>query len=550
MNVSIKYFLFSFAFIFVGLLVGFKIKDNFSNRQMLFPGKAQGLEKLHHAIKFIETNYVQQEDQEEVIDNAIKGIMEGLDPHSFYIPASERRLMDEQMEGSFEGIGVEFDIVDDTIYVEYPIPEGPSSKVGIEAGDRIVSVDGKKVAGIGITDKMVLEFLKGPKGTEVEVDVARRGVSGLLNFTIKRDVIPLYSVSYSYMVRPQTGYIKVNRFSETTYKEFREHLQKLLDRGMENLILDLRGNPGGYMTMAYKMADEFLSEGKLIVSTEGRIDQSKQKYESTSSIGAFEEGALIVLIDYGSASASEIVAGAVQDHDRGLIVGVRSFGKGLVQIQEDFEDGSAIRLVISEYYTPSGRCIQKPYDKGAAEYEHEIADRFLSGEIFDESKISFPDSLKFKTHSGRTVYGGGGIYPDIFVSSDTMGSTSYFASLQRKDLFRDFAAHYVDEHPSLKNLYQDSEAYVASYQISPDLMDRFIAFAADQGVPFSEGEYVASMDLIENRIKAYMGRRLYNDDGFYPVYLGSDNVLQRALALIPVAITLENTGTVQYTSAE
>ena len=543
MNKFIKYFLFSFAFVVVGLLVGFKLKGNFSRPTTLSNNKEIGYQKLRHAIDFISKNYVKDESSDELVDQAIKGIMEQLDPHSFYISSEDRARMDEEMEGSYDGIGIEFNLVDDTIFVEYPIPGGPSEKAGILNGDRILSANSQPIAGIGIKDGDVQKYLKGPRGTDVEVDIYRKETGEIFKTTITRGPIPLNSVSFSYMITPEIGYIKVIRFAETTYKEFREHLAKLLESGMQNLILDLRSNPGGYMTMANQMADEFLSEGKLIVSTEGRIERSKQKYESTSAIGAFEDGGLIVLIDYGSASASEIVAGAVQDHDRGLIVGVRSFGKGLVQIQEEFEDGSAIRLVISEYYTPSGRCIQKPYDaKSSYEYEHEIADRFESGEIFDQSKIKLPDSLKFKTAAGRTVYGGGGIYPDVFVSNDTTGGSYYYVRLNEKDIFRDFSAYYVESHPELKNKYIDGITFSNEFELSNAIVDEFIDFASTNGVKYIPQHFQDSRALILNRLKAYMGRRMFNDDGFYPVFYQRDKVLQEALGMMDIAITLENTG--------
>ncbi|MCB0837636.1 MAG: S41 family peptidase, partial [Bacteroidetes bacterium] len=445
MNKIIKYTLSGFAFIIVGLLAGFQIKDSAPGTPMATID--DGLKKLQKTFFFIEENYVEEPDHDKLVDDAIKGLLEGLDPHSFYIPASEMKQMQEQMEGSFDGIGIQFNVVDDTIYVETPISGGPSEKLGIMSGDRIIKVDGKNVAGIGISNTEVMKHLKGPKGTEVKVEILRRGYDDLLEFDIVRDKIPLNSVDEAYMIREDIGYLKVTRFAETTYSEFRTQLRKLIDQGMDKLILDLRGNPGGYMNMAYRMADDFLAANKLIVSTEGRIRQSKQEYRSNSSVGLFEKGSLVVLLDYGSASASEIVSGAIQDHDRGLIVGVRSFGKGLVQIQEEFEDGSAIRIVISKYYTPSGRCIQKPYHKSSEDYEKEISERFESGEIFDQSKIEVPDSLKYTTTSGRTVYGGGGIYPDIFVADDTTGNSKYFTDLRIKDMFRQFSFDYVDNRP-------------------------------------------------------------------------------------------------------
>ena len=538
MNKALKYALFSSACIMIGLLVGFKIKDAVPADLYV------SMKKLERALDFIERNYVEEKEHEQLVDDAIKGVLEGMDPHSFYIPAAEMKQMREQMEGSFDGIGVQFNIYEDTIYVEAPISGGPSEKLGIMAGDRIVTVDGENVAGISITNADVMRLLKGPKGSEVNVGIARRGMKELLNFTITRDRIPINSLDFAYMLDKQTGYIKIARFAETTYTEFLQAIEDLKAEGMERLILDLRNNPGGYMDMARKMADDFLSSGKVIVSTEGRIRGSKQEYRATSSLEAFEEGALVVLIDYGSASASEIVSGAVQDHDRGLVVGVRSFGKGLVQIQEEFEDGSAIRIVISKYYTPSGRCIQKPYDKSSEDYADEITHRFETGEIFDESKMVFPDSLKFATSAGRTVYGGGGIYPDVFVASDTTGGSKYLTSLQIQQAFRKFSFEYVDSHPELLQQYQTANQFVSRFRLSNSLIKQFTDYAASLGVEYDAAGYQKSRRLIENRIKAFLGRRLFNDDAFYPVLNQLDNVLQRAIELMPVAEELEKTGKV------
>ncbi|MEL6251372.1 MAG: S41 family peptidase [Bacteroidota bacterium] len=540
MNKSIKYFLFGFALIIVGLLAGFKIKGN-------VPGSSaaeidSGMRKLQKTLLFIENNYVEKPNHDKLVDDAINGLLEGLDPHSFYIPSKDMKQMQEQMDGSFDGIGIEFNILDDTIYVAVPISGGPSEKLGIMTGDRIIKVDDKDVAGIGITNTQVMKHLKGPKGTEVKVTILRKGSRELLDFNITRDRIPLNSVDYAYLLNEETGYIRVTRFAETTYAEFRDKLNMLIEQGMQNLVLDLRSNPGGYMNMAYKMADEFLGAGKMIVSTEGRIMQSKQEYHASSSIGSFEKGAVVVLIDYGSASASEIVSGAIQDHDRGLIIGVRSFGKGLVQIQEKFEDGSAIRIVISKYYTPSGRCIQKPYDKTDEEYENEIAERFKSGEIFDQSKVEFPDSLKFTTSSGRVVYGGGGIFPDVFVPDDTVGGSKYFTNLRIQDMFRKFAFQYVEKNSSLRKTYDKPEKFVKRFNVSNALINEFTSYATSKGVDYVASDYQKSKKYIDNRIKAYIGRRLHNDAAFFPVFHQVDNVIKEAISLMPKAKKLEETG--------
>jgi carboxyl-terminal processing protease len=344
------------------------------------------------------------------------------------------------------------------------------------------------------------------------------------------------------MIEPKTGYLKLSRFAETTYQEFTEHMAKLKQSGMENLILDLRSNPGGYMNMAQLLSDEFLSEGKLIVYTEGRTNESKSKYTSTSNISSFEKGGLVILIDQGSASASEIVSGAVQDWDRGLIIGTRSFGKGLVQTQHNFQDGSAMRLVISKYFTPSGRCIQKPYNKTSKKYNEEILERFETGEVYDESKIKFPDSLKFKTNSGRTVYGGGGILPDVFMPLDTTGRSNYYTDLFINGVFRQYALKYADTHAEIKNQFSNGFDYARRFQVTDELLKDFIAYGEEKKVKFNEKEYQTSLKLIKMLIKANIGQRLWNDEGFFPVLHQNDQNISMALKLMPDAVKLYETG--------
>lgn len=557
MNQYVKFFLFALSFVVVGLWIGIKIqggrKWNFSRmgeRKGLISSPAQKMKKLQDVFELIDRNYVKDVDQEALVESAIQGVMEELDPHTFYIPAVERKVIGEQMEGSFEGIGVEFDILEDTVYIEAPIPGTPSDKLGIKSGDRIIKVDGENIAGIGINNEKVIKTLKGPRGSKVVVSILRRGVSELLDFEITRDQIPLNSIRFAYMVDDHTGYVKVDRFAETTYKEFKMHLETLIEEGMQNLVLDLRGNPGGYMTVAYQMADELLENGKLIVSTKGRIPESRQEYFATDDLALFEQGPVIVLQDYNSASASEIVAGALQDHDRGLIIGIRSFGKGLVQIQEDLDDGSAIRLVISEYYTPSGRCIQKPYTEGSSAYEHEIVERFQSGEVFDASKVEFPDSLMYATGSGRTVYGGGGIFPDIFVPNDTSQESTYLFRLRSKDIFRDFAAYYVENHSALGLLYDEPRAFIEEFELTQDVVKNFIDFAEEHGVPFDPEGYELSEIPVQTTLKAYIGRRLHNDAGFFPILHEMDHVFQEALRMIPTAAELERSGSMEFMANE
>ncbi len=540
MSKNLKYTFLALALIITGMVSGYKLKSSLPDfKQTDFD---DSLNKFQQAIRFVEYTYIESVTFESMVDNAIKGMLEGLDPHSFYIPKQEKKGMDEQMAGSFEGIGVEFNILEDTIYVVAPISGGPSEKLGILAGDRIVEVDSHNVAGVGITNADVMVKLKGKKGTVVRVGISRRGVNRIIYFDIIRDKIPFYSVDYSYMIEPKTGYLKLSRFAETTYQEFTEHMGKLKKEGMENLILDLRSNPGGYMNMAQLISDEFLAEGKLIVYTEGRTNESKSKYISTSNVGSFEKGGLVILIDQGSASASEIVSGAVQDWDRGLIIGTRSFGKGLVQTQHNFQDGSAMRLVISKYFTPSGRCIQKPYNKTSKKYNEEILERFETGEVYDESKIKFPDSLKFKTTAGRTVYGGGGILPDVFMPLDTTGRSNYYTDLFINGVFRQYALKYADTHAEIKNQYPNGFEFAKKFQVSDELLKDFIAYGEEKKVKFNEKEYQTSLKLIKMLIKANIGQRFWNDEGFFPVLHQNDQNISMALKLMPDAVKLYETG--------
>lgn len=540
MNRNLRYGLFAAILVMIGMLVGFTLRDGEGEqrRQEL----NSGMQKFQEAVLFVERNYVKAPDAKKMVDDAIQGMLEGLDPHSFYIASEEMEEMEEQMEGSFEGVGIEFNLLEDTIYVVAVISGGPSEQAGLQPGDRIVKIDGENVAGINIPNNDVMKKLRGKKGTHVKVALRRPGMKQLVDADIVRDKIPLYSVDYSYMINKQTGYVKISRFASTTHDEFRDHAETLLKKGMKNMVLDLRGNPGGYMNMAERIADEFLPSGRTVVYTEGRISDSKTKYKATSDLNLFEEGALVVLLDYGSASASEIVAGAVQDWDRGLIVGVRSFGKGLVQTQKDFSDGSAMRLVISQYYTPSGRCIQKPFNMSAKEYDMEVVERFESGEIYDESKIDLPDSLKYKTNSGRTVYGGGGILPDVFVARDTTQDSDYLTDLIAQNAFRQYAFHYGDAHAEAKAKYVDAAGFNRNFQVDDALINDFVAYSEGKGVKRDPAGLATSRKDISIYLKAFIGRRLYDDDAFYPTFHESDNVLRRAVELMPEALELSKTG--------
>jgi carboxyl-terminal processing protease len=534
-------FPFAFGILLVGTVaVGFRFLHGDDS-----PRGVSGTGKIEEVISLLRANYIEPVDEPKLIDDAIRGMLEGLDPHTFYIPATEMQGVKDEMQGSFDGIGVEFNIVDDTILVVSPIAGGPSEKLGIMPGDKIIKINNEKVAGIGIQNGDVVKKLRGKKGTAVKVYMKRQGIKDLLEFEIVRDKIPLHSVDYSYMVDKNTGYIKVNRFAETTVRELMEHLQTLQQKGLKNLILDLRSNPGGYLDQAQMMSDIFLSGGKTLVYTEGRISSSNKRWESTDRIAGFEKGGLIILINQGSASASEIVSGAVQDWDRGLVVGTRSFGKGLVQQQYPLSDGSAVRVVVSRYFTPSGRCIQKPFKKGKEghlEYEQEISDRFEKGEAFDPKKINFPDSLKYKTKAGRIVYGGGAIMPDVYVAPDTTGASKYLTDLIVKNLFRKFSFQFPNRHPEIKNQFKTGLEYSVGYKVTDALLKEFTTYAAENGVAYVEKDFKTSKVQIARNLKVLIGRYLYNDEGFYPVLNEDDPVFLRALALMPKAVELELTG--------
>jgi len=527
----------------VGVLVGFKVKDfspvEVTDRELT---REENVKKFQSVVNRVADNYFKEVDVTEMVDNAIQGMLEKLDPHTFYIPPPDLKNITEQMQGSFEGIGVEFNIIEDTVLVVTPLSGGPSDRLGIMPGDRVIAVEGENVAGVGISNSDVVKKLRGPKGSTVNVEIYRPGYPETLDFAIVRDKIPLNSVDFSYMMDEETGYLKVNRFSETTMREFIEHLMRLKSEGMENLILDLRFNPGGYLEMAQMMADVFLKRGQMIVYTDGRISGTDKEYVATSRLDQFEKGGLIVLINQGSASASEIVSGAVQDHDRGLVVGQRSFGKGLVQQQYQLLDGSAVRVVVSRYYTPAGRCIQKPFEEGEDAYNQEVAERFESGEIFHPDQIEFPDSLKFKTDHGRTVYGGGGIMPDVYVTPDTAGGSEYLRKLSNKNLFYRFAFRYAEGHEELRNQYPTGMDFALNYEVTEALRNAFVDFGKENDVEFDAEGLHTSRAIIDRNLKALLARQLYNDEGYYPALNSFDPVVQRAIQLMPKAVILAQTG--------
>jgi len=475
------------------------------------------LKNIGTVLQYIDQFYVEEVDNEEIAENAIKSILKELDPHSVYISKEEVEEMNEPLVGNFEGVGIQFNILNDTILVVATIAGGPSEKVGILAGDKIIKIDNEIVANVEIKNKGVMERLRGKKGTEVKVEIKRDGVKKLLDFKIQRDKIPLYSVDASYMSTEEIGYIKVNRFASKTPIEFKDAIVDLKSKGMKTLIIDLQGNSGGYLNAAFQMADELLSDGKLIVYTEGK--SSPRNEMTATSYGNYEEGNVIVLIDQYSASASEILSGAIQDWDRGLVIGRRSFGKGLVQRSFPLPDGGQIRLTIADYYTPSGRFIQKPYENGVDDYRKDILNRFESGELTDSIIHNFPDSLKFTTPNGRIVYGGGGITPDIFVPIDTSMQSDLYFNVLRKGLINKFSLSYANKHRAqLLKFYPDVYQFDENFLADEEFLDEFIEFIKKEDIEVNEEDLQKSGQLIAIQLKALIARNIFDGEAFYYVY--------------------------------
>jgi len=483
-------------------------------------------DKLSSVISYIEEEYVDSVSVSALVENTIPAILKNLDPHSVYIPASELQSVSEPLEGGFDGIGIQFNMSNDTAVVVNTIKGGPSERLGILAGDRIVRVNGKLIAGVKFPMDSIPILLKGPTGTKVKVEIKRNDVDELIDFEITRDKIPLNSVDIAYMVTPEIGYIKITTFAKTTYKEFLEAMTKLESQGMKKLIVDLRSNGGGYMDAATKIANEFLKPNQLIVYTQGK-SRTRQDVYSTGT-GKFQDIPLQVLIDEFSASASEIFAGAMQDNDRGQIVGRRSFGKGLVQEQIFFSDGSALRLTIARYYTPSGRCIQKPYTPGDDNYFNDITSRYLHGEFEVADSIQFADSLKYYTIGGRVVYGGGGIMPDIFVPLDTNGITPYLQQVSRRNLIYRYAFNFTDQHRKETRGLKDFTS-VDRFMNKFDLLSDFIKFAEQNGVPRNEREITVSKKILDAQVKATIARNIIDNEGFYPYIKNIDETLLKSV---------------------
>lgn len=488
--------------------------------------------KFDEVYTYVNRFYVDDVDNAQLLDAAVIAMLEKLDPHSTYISKEDVDDANQSIVGSFVGIGVRFQVFKDTFTIMSTIPGGPSEKVGMLAGDKLIAVDGTPIAGVGLKNSQIREKLMGDPNTKVKVEVVRKGLKEPINFVITRDKIPVYSVDASYMVDKTIGYIKLNSFSRTTTEEVELAIKKLKDQGMKDLILDLQNNGGGLLSAAHELADHFLSGNKMIVYSEGRA-QPRQEFK-TANKNAFEKGRLIVLTNENSASASEIVSGAVQDWDRGLVVGRRTFGKGLVQRPINLSDGSQIRLTIARYFTPSGRFIQKPYED-SNDYKKDLVSRYEHGEYYHQDSIKLNDSLKVKTLvTERTVYGGGGIMPDVFVPYDTTGTSKFFSSLIQKGAISAYLALYVNNNrASLKAKYPTFDQYKKEFTFSDDFMSDFFKYAFDEHkIEMNEEQYKTSKELMQLNMKAVMAQNLFDTPQFYEIMNDSNEVLLKAIEIL------------------
>lgn len=528
MQQNTKFTILAPAITFISIALGMAVyKYLFAKDTASAPRNVQH-EKINVLLRQLEQNYVDNVTYDTLVENAIPHIIEQLDPHSVYIPASEREISDEPLRGNFEGIGIQFNIRNDTIYVIQTIAGGPGEKIGLRGGDRIVKVNDSLVAGVSITNDAIMSKLKGPKGTKVKVTVVRLGSDKELEFEIIRDKIPIHSIDVGYIVKQDIGYIKISRFSLTTYREFMQKVSVLKQQGMRRLILDLRGNAGGVMQDAIRIADEFLKAGKVIVYTEG---WSRPRFDYHSSAQGFlQNDEIVVLIDEWSASASEILAGAIQDNDRGTIVGRRSFGKGLVQEPIYFDDGSELRLTVARYYTPTGRSIQKPYDN-EEEYAQDLIKRYRRGEFTDQDSIKHNEQLKYTTPEGKIVYGGGGIMPDIFVPADTSQGTLFFRKIRQMGLDFQFTYDYADANRETLSKYKTVKE-LEQFLENEKIMQKFFQYAIEKGVKNSNNYSENKDNYLEKEIKALIIRNIIDESGFYYIMNEIDPTFLKALEII------------------
>ena len=504
----------------------------FSTAQNQKPSKAQlNAQKFATTMYLIDNFYVDTANSDKLVEEAIVAVLKELDPHSAYISKKDVEKANEPLVGSFEGIGVTFQLIRDTITVISPTAGGPSEKVGIMTGDKFIKIDGEDAFGKKVNNEYVQKHLRGKKGSKVTVSVMRGGDPELIDFEIIRDKIPLNSINAAFMLNDQIGYIKLDQFARDSDEEFKKAFAKLSSQGMKSLVFDLRGNTGGFLSTAIELVDEFLTEDKLIVFQEG-LHQPRQEWRSTSN-GLFTKGNLVVLIDEGSASASEILSGAIQDHDRGVVIGRRSFGKGLVQQPKSLPDGSIIRLTTARYHTPTGRCIQRPYEDGVEEYHKEMLKRLENGEYFHADSIHFPDSLKYKTDGGRTVYGGGGIMPDIFIPVDTSFNSKLYTNLVRKGALNRFTTDYALQHrDEMLKKYADFAQFNKEFTVGDDLIAGLKKVGEENKVEWNEEEFVRSEKFIRLQVKALIARNVYEMQQYYEVMLAEDNGVQKAIEIL------------------
>lgn len=492
---------------------------------------SEAARKLQMAEFAITNLYVDQVDENKIVEEAIIKMLAQLDPHSLYSNAEEVKKLNEPLQGNFDGIGVQFNMVKDTLFVVQTVSGGPSEKVGILAGDRIVMVNDTAIAGVKMSTEKIMNRLRGPRGTEVDLKILRRGMDELLPFRVKRDQIPIYSMDAAYIIKDKIGYIRIDRFGATTAQEFADALKELKKQGMKDLILDLQGNGGGYLNAAIDMANEFLDAKELIVYTEGRRNPRSEFFAKGD--GQFREGKLVVLIDEFSASASEIVTGAVQDWDRGVVVGRRSFGKGLVQRPIDLPDGSMIRLTTARYYTPSGRCIQKPYES-IEKYNEDLINRYNKGEMASEDSIHFPDSLKYKTKKlERIVYGGGGIMPDYFVPIDTTLFTKYHRQLRDKGVIIQANLKFIeDNRKEWEDKYRKFEDFDKKFEITQSMLDELVEMGKEAKIEYNEEEFQKALPLLKLQLKALIARDLWGMKEYFRVINQVNESVVKALELL------------------
>jgi len=505
----------------------------FLSLQVFAQSYSDQLHKFGRVLTLVNSLYVDTVNQESLVEEAIVSMLQELDPHSIYISKDEVKRMNEPLDGAFEGIGIQFNILDDTLMVVATIPTGPSEKLGIMAGDRILSVDNENIAGVGLENSDVLELLRGEKGSIVDVEILRRGEDELLEFSIERDKIPIFSVNSGYIIDDEIGYVKLNRFAKTTDEELDEVFEEFESENISKIILDLSSNGGGYMDKAIWLADQFLAENEMVVYTEG-VNNPKREYRASSK-GRFEDSKVVVIVDEGSASASEIVSGAIQDWDRGVIVGRRTFGKGLVQRPFPLPDESMIRLTVARYYTPAGRCIQKAYEDGVEDYATDLFNRYEHGEFTNPDSIKFADSLMYTTlRNERKVFGGGGIMPDVFIPLDTLAVSDYHSKLMRKRLIFNFAIKYIDKNrDELSEKYPDFNRFNAQFEVTDDLLEALKQSAIEEGIEIPEEEPTDyQVNRLKTHLKSLIASDLWETNEFYQVNNAMNESVQKAIAIL------------------